>query len=447
MENDSKLSKTMPEILPSRERELSSMTIERLKRSFDEMVKAFEENNGSLIDMPLLKETLECSIYSNDKDFAQLNLIHHRFLVILRDIYLKMIQRWRDGHPFDPCSATAFEIIPNLFLKLSIHTSSNESTVLKDLIFQENLLHEMNAFLIKLSIDKRYLEDPHLRSIDSLIRTIQRLERFQTNHQNENSLDKFYENIVKCICSPSLMDIFLQSVKTDNENIGQRFLLHTCIDYISSHSINDMHKQSLLKIRQFLLHPFSQWLSEQSTYFRLWNNQMIILVRQFCFLLTLSIQLNRTVALEADALSDFSQLIDSFVNILHSIVQSENSSNNKLAQALISTLIPNLYTMILSKELEKHLRDKHVTSLLLKLTDIDNDEIQLNAFRILSSIVTEYEIKHFVNANQLAKAFRKFLDKLLNDSHQRLRLNHLFSSLNSKSDIHRVRDTHQPKRL
>ncbi|CAM4852151.1 unnamed protein product, partial [Rotaria magnacalcarata] len=119
-------------------------------------------------------------------------------------------------------------------------------------------------------------------------------------------------------------------------------------------------------------------------------------------LLTLSIQLNRFIILDKDILDDYYQIIDSFVNILYSIIQSENKTNNKLSQSLIGTIIPNIYTMTLSKQLEKYIQNKHIISLILKLTDFENDEIQLNAFKILSSITTEQETKNIVYSNTIA---------------------------------------------
>ena len=156
---------------------------------------------------------------------------------------------------------------------------------------------------------------------------------------------------------------------------------------------------------------------------------MTVILRQLCFILTLSIQLNRSTNLDKDTLDHYCQLIDSFLSILHALVQTENPVNNKLAQSLMGTLTPNLYTMTLSNQLEKYIKSKHITSLILKLADIENDEIQLNAFRILASIINEQDTKNVTNSMNIASLFIKFLSKVIDDPNQMLRFYNLLRCL------------------
>jgi len=71
---------------------------------------------------------------------------------------------------------------------------------------------------------------------------------------------------------------------------------------------------------------------------------MSVILRQICFILTLSIQHNRYINLDKEIFNYYCQLIDSFINILYSIIEIDN----KLSQSLIKILITNLNTMILS---------------------------------------------------------------------------------------------------
>jgi len=98
----------------------------------------------------------------------------------------------------------------------------------------------------------------------------------------------------------------------------------------------------------------------------------------------------------------------------------------------MSTLTSNLYTMTLSNQLEKYLKSKYITLLILKLADIENDEIQLNAFRILSSILTEYDTKTNSNSINIANLFIKFLNKIIDDSNQILKFRNLLHCLKRK---------------
>ncbi|CAF3298182.1 unnamed protein product [Rotaria socialis] len=410
--------------------------VEQVKQSFDSITRKIDEDKNLILDRQIIKEIVDLAIQSNEKHLCDSSIIDHRAFFILRDYFLNLLQRWRFGEVFDDTSYFIFESISSLFLKMSSHISNGNLSTLKELIFHETFLNEMNRFFDELSVNGKYLEDHQIKSMDNLLRTIQRLERINFDTKK----DYLFDNIVKCICSSSFIEIFLQSVNQDNEDVGHRFLLNTCTDYIYSHSTDQKHKQSLIDIRQTLLRPFTQWLIQQSSLFRFWNNRMLITLRQICFLLTLSIQLNRLILLDKDILDDYYQIIDSFVNILYSIIQSENKTNNKLSQSLIGTIIPNIYTMTLSKQLEKYIQNKHIISLILKLTDFENDEIQLNAFKILSSITTEQETKNIVYSNTIASLFIKFLNKVIDDSNQTLRFYNLLRSLKSLIQYDQITD-------
>ncbi|CAF2502605.1 unnamed protein product [Rotaria sp. Silwood2] len=412
------------------------ITVEQIKQSFDSIVRKIDENNNLLSDKQLMKEIVELAIHSNEKNLCDSTIINHRIFFILRDYYLNLMQRWRFGEKFDDITCFIFETISNLFLKMSSHISDSSISTLKELIFHETFLMEINQFLKELLINDKYLQDPQIKSIDNLFRTIQRLERINF----DNRKDYLFDNIVKCICSSLFIEIFLQSLNQENDDAGQRFLLNTCTDYIYSHSTDKQHKQCLINIRQSLLRPFTQWLIEQSSLFRLWNNRMIINLRQICFLLTLSIQLNRFIILDKDILDNYCHIIDSFINILYSIIQSDNKINNKSAHSLIGTIIPNLYTMTLSKQLEKYLQNKHIISLILKLTNFENDEIQLNSFKILSSITTEQETKNIDYSNNIANLFIKFLNKVIDDSNQTLRFYNLLRCLKNLIQYDQIKD-------
>jgi hypothetical protein len=308
-----------------------SINVEQMKESFDLIIKQVDENKNLLSDVKFIKEIVELLVHSNEKHFCDPSIINHLIFVILRDYYLNVLQRWRYGEKLDETTCFNFETISNLFLRISSYISDDSLSIFKELIFHEILLNEINRFLEDLSLNKKYLDEPQIKGIDNLFRTIQRLERTSF----DNKKDYLFDNIIKCICSPSFIEIFLQSVNQENDHPGQRFLLNTCTDYIYSHSIDKQHKQSLIDIRQSLLPSFTQWIVEQSSLFRSWNNRILILFRQISFLLTLSIQLNRSIILDQNIYHYYCQLIDSFINILYSIIQSDNSMNNKIIQSLI----------------------------------------------------------------------------------------------------------------
>ncbi|CAF5229981.1 unnamed protein product [Rotaria magnacalcarata] len=124
-------------------------------------------------------------------------------------------------------------------------------------------------FFEEIASNGKYLQDPQIKSLDNIFRATQRLEKSCLYNQIDPLLTKLFENIAKCICSPSFIEIFIHSTTQENDNAGQRFPLHTCTDYIYSHSADQQHKQCLLDIRRSLDRPFSQWLTQQSSSFPL----------------------------------------------------------------------------------------------------------------------------------------------------------------------------------
>jgi hypothetical protein len=87
--------------------------------------------------------------------------------------------------------------------------------------------------------------------------------------------------------------------------------------------------------------------------------------------------------------------------------------------------------MTLANQLEKYIQNKHITSLILKLTNFDNDEIQLNAFKILSSITIEQDTKNILYSNNIAKIFLNLMKKIIDDPNQTLRFYNLLRCLKS----------------
>ena len=394
-----------------------SIAVDPLRDTLDSFLKQLEINSSLLADGPFLRELLEVLLVLRGNEKC---LVDHRVLIILRDCYLKLLSSWRDGETFDATWTFIFENIAHLFLQLVTHLSPSDVAPLRDLLFHSDpLLHEINAFLRRLAINREFLLAPHLQSVDDLLRTLERLDRHQSI-----STSPLTESIVQCLCSSTFIETFPQL----NESVGHRFLFSTCVDYLLSHS---REKQSFLRIRQALLRPFTHWFTEQSTYFRLWTTPLVLLVRQLSFLLTLPIQNDRWSILDSETFADFSRLIDAFVNILFSVVQSDNSINTlKLAHTWLSTIVPNLSTMILSPQLEKYLREKHVTGLIFKLVENDQEEIQLNAWRILSSILTEYETKHSIDLQRLVDRFGCAMEKTID---QPLRFHHFLRCLKSNA--------------
>src|SRR6185503_8398418 len=70
----------------------------------------------------------------------------------------------------------------------------------------------------------------------------------------------------------------------------------------------------------------------------------------------------------------------------------------------------------------------------------ENDEIQLNVFRILSSILTEQDTKNISYSTNIVNLFIKFLTKILGDSNQLLRFYNLLYCLKNVVQFDQIKD-------
>jgi hypothetical protein len=136
-----------------------------MEQSFDSFIKQINENENFLFNTKVLKEIVGYLIHSNISDST---IINHRLFVILRDYYLTLLKQWHHGEIFNEYSLFIFETISNLFLKMSSYLSDKNLLILKELIFNSKLLDEINRLLIDLSINKKYFEDPQMKSVDNL---------------------------------------------------------------------------------------------------------------------------------------------------------------------------------------------------------------------------------------------------------------------------------------
>ena len=395
------------------------MNSECLQQSLDSIAKQIVENKDYLSDEKVVQEIVELINQLNEKSFIDSTIINDHLFVILRDCYLNLLQRGRNGEKLTEICSILLETISNFFLKMSSSLSDQNLSIIKQVLYHPTLCDEINRFLEEFSLGERPIEDYPMKMLDHFFRTIQRLDRISSPDEKHG----FFSQIVRCICSPLFFEIFLQSINEENIHWKERFLLNTCTDYISSHCFDQQHQQSFIEIRQTLLHSFTQWINENSSTFRSWTNRFVIIIRQISFLLTLPIEFNQNSLLENEIFNDYCQLINSFLHILYSI------ENKHFHSILTGTLISNLSTMILSNQLVKYLQRKHVHSLMIKFTSFPNDQIQFNTLKILSLITIEQQTNDVVYSNHLIKVFIEYLNKFPDDQNQ------IFRFLKSKISI------------
>jgi hypothetical protein len=96
-------------------------------------------------------------------------------------------------------------------------------------------------------------------------------------------------------------------------------------------------------------------------------------------------------------------------------------------------IIQNLYNFTLHLNVLNYMKTiSNLIPMLLKVTDIEDDEIQLNAYRCLGKIMTEEDIKTMTNATKIASVYIDFITNTINDAQKKERFHSLLKSLKSK---------------
>lgn len=127
-----------------------------------------------------------------------------------------------------------------------------------------------------------------------------------------------------------------------------------------------------------------------------------------------------------------SKVIDSFVSILSSL---SNEITNESNVNLVGTVVLQLYLLTLDQTILSYIKGQKLPPILLKLSNIANEWIRFNVYRILALILTEQDIKELANPSIIAKVFITFLTTLIDDPAKFLRRRSLLRCLKSKDSF------------
>ncbi|CAF1025283.1 unnamed protein product [Rotaria sp. Silwood1] len=180
-------------------------------------------------------------------------------------------------------------------------------------------------------------------------------------------------------------------------------------------------------IRTILLKPFTQWLQQHASSFRQWNR---ITKSSFDKLggIIFDFGLHNEKIIGKDTYDDCCKIIDCYILILSTLSNNINAIDESTID-LIGICMFHLYALTLEQSLLDYIKNQQLSSILLRLIDIDNEEAQFNAYRILASIMTEQDIKMLANPGKISKVFITFLTDVIDNTRKIRRLRNLLRCL------------------
>jgi hypothetical protein len=402
----------------------ASMSTENLTTSFNTIVISL--NKGELLKNV---ETIQKIVTTlSSQKFFETNLLDHQLFVIIRDLYLDILYRWRRGEILNQSTRQIFCEVSSLFAGICLNGTNTTVIPLKKLLISKPLIDELSECLEEIATNGKHLQDTQIVAVDNMIRAIHYLEKGRIDIQNDPIICTLLNCIIKCVCSKYFIDMFEQAAHSENFNSAETFLLDTCTDYICWHKDN-RYNEICAAIQTALLNTFVTWLQTNVSSFQQWTKMSIKVMGQlYITLINGNAKDNEIYSQQIQ--DNYCTMIDIFFTILETLMKS--NLINEFSITLIRILTQGLYSLTMTNDLRTYIKNKQMIPLLLNLINIEDEMIKFHVYRILASIMTEKDIKTLDNSHSIAHVFLTFLNKLIDDSSMTPRFHNLLRSLKSK---------------
>jgi len=178
----------------------------------------------------------------------------------------------------------------------------------------------------------------------------------------------------------------------------------------------DRRPEIIERIRRTHLKWFNNWLSEHNTgqppYIK-WNSHMIEVLLHLTNLL-FRMDLGDVITSDSTR-NDFQQIADTIKRSLLAINQSNPVTIDQAAIPLVQILLLILFYFTLDSDLVIYLKSLQLVDLMTALikTSNNDNEIHLQAYRILAVIMAEADIKQLQNSNRIATVFITFIEDVI----------------------------------
>jgi hypothetical protein len=128
---------------------------------------------------------------------------------------------------------------------------------------------------------------------------------------------------------------------------------------------------------------------------------------------------------------DYCKLVSHWSSILSSTLT--HSFNKINVKSTIRIILQSLYNFTLHQNVLNFMKTiPNLIPMLLKMTDVEHDEIQLNAYRCLGKIMIEADIKTLANPGKIVSVYIEFITNTIGVPKRTERFCSLLESLKSK---------------
>ena len=410
----------------------SNITDEQLKAALDAFVLELKRNRTS-DDQHLLVERIVSSLLklpARSKQLTATDLIQHEFFTMLRDTVVIDHFRCRNLENYQTTHVLSY--VCNLFMDLYYNVNDSNVAALKPIIFHQPLIDEMAQCLGDMSSSGQYFTDTLLCQSISYLLTALKHYQSKLIITDEYLLSTAIFSAVSQCLSSSYAIALIRNLKhnfVQETDHLQMLFLDTMPLYLQWYS--DYHDlNNFLRVLRNILSEYTKWFTSCPPKLYLeCTSEMGALTRHLNYFLVRPIESDDLNIFSGEFYGDYSRLVSHWISILSSTLactpdQMNISSTRTVAEMLYSF---TLHLNVLS--------DMKTTSdlipMLLKLTELDHDEVQLNAYRCLGKLMREADIKAMANPGKISSVYMDFFTRTIDNRQQIRRFYSLLDSLRS----------------
>ena len=411
----------------------ATMTTEQLKTLFDVFVFELKRSNTSSMDITLINEIVSAlvNLPKKSKQLAAPELVVHQLMILLRDCVL--VDQLRRRHSTDIAHHLLIDL-STLFANTCYHINGANVDIFKQLLFHNSLIDELASCFDDISTSGKHLDDPYfLKSIGLLLVAVQRFEKKQTPNDELSLITPLLTAVLKCLCSSYTVEALKGLERNFSQNLSERqiLLLSTCPLFVQWFPGN-RDPELFLQIPRALLGSFTSWvISCQPNSIIHCSLKLRDMMRYFNFILVRPIEWENETISSQEFYDDYCKLVSQWSIFLIEIVHnfSDESDHTSIARFCIQ----DLYNFTLHPNLLNYMKGiPTLISTLLGMTDIQQDETQLNTYRCLGKLMTEEDIKTMPCPSKIAMVYVKFVTNTIDDPTKKERFYSLLDSLKSK---------------
>ncbi|CAF3469051.1 unnamed protein product [Rotaria socialis] len=408
----------------------ATISIQQLKTSFDAFVSELKKGGTFSVDITVIKQIVSIlvNLPHKSKQLAEPQLIAHHFLTILRDCILV------DQLCHRQSKDTAHDLLTDvsiLFANVCRYINDTNLYLIKQLLIHKPLINELASCFEEMSISGKHLDDPRLlSSINFLLTAFQRFEKKEIETNECSLTTPLFLAVLKLVCSSYAVDMLTRLEHNFSQKLteGQTLLLNTCPLYVYWFSGN-RKPELALQVTRWLLRPFTAWMTSCHPDSIIYCSQELgDMMRHLAFTLVRPIEWENANGSSEEFYDDYCKRVSHWSSFLPVIIR--HSSDEWSGMSIARFIVQDLYNFTLHPSVLNFMKSiPTLRSMLLKMTDVQQSETQLNAYRCLGKLMTEEDIKTMANPSKIAMIYVKFLMNDIDDPKTKERFYSLLQSL------------------